>query len=79
MVQSTLQEIPLHCGGVTLDAFVVMPNHVHAVVHLVGAALRGRPEDGGQPLRPYTAQGSHRGLPLQSFCRYLISYIDSNR
>jgi putative transposase len=30
------QNIPAHYGGVELDAFVIMPNHVHGMLHLPG-------------------------------------------
>jgi REP-associated tyrosine transposase len=49
MLQATWDELPGHYPGVERDAFVVMPNHIHAVIVLsldsVGAALRGRPND----------------------------------
>ena len=31
-----LQEIPAHFPGVILDKFVIMPNHIHAIVYLDG-------------------------------------------
>jgi REP element-mobilizing transposase RayT len=29
------REIPLHCGNVVLDAFVIMPNHVHGIIFII--------------------------------------------
>jgi len=46
MIQRIWHEIPVHYSGVEVDAFVVMPNHIHGVVILVGAAPRGRPDVG---------------------------------
>ncbi|HXH08955.1 MAG TPA: transposase [Alphaproteobacteria bacterium] len=43
MVQTAWDEIPVHYAGVAIDAFVVMPNHMHGIVVLVGAAPCGRP------------------------------------
>jgi REP element-mobilizing transposase RayT len=31
------QEMPVHFGGVRLDAFVVMPNHVHGIIMIADA------------------------------------------
>lgn len=43
MIQSVWNEMPAFYPGVDTDEFVVMPNHVHGIVALVGAAPRGRP------------------------------------
>ena len=37
VVRTCWLAIPTHCRGVELDAFVVMPNHLHGIVVLVGA------------------------------------------
>ena len=54
MVQTVWDEMPVHYVGVAINTFVVMPNHIHGIVVLVGAA-------------PVAALlwGRHRGLPLQ--------------
>lgn len=41
MVQAVWNEIPTHYPGIAVDAFVVMPNHIHGIVILVGAAPCG--------------------------------------
>lgn len=46
MVESIWNEMPVFYTGVETDEFVVMPNHVHGIVVLVGAAPRGRPVSG---------------------------------
>jgi putative transposase len=48
MIESVWNEMSAFYPGVGTDEFVVMPNHVHGIVILVGAAPRGRPES-GQP------------------------------
>jgi REP element-mobilizing transposase RayT len=41
MVQRTWDEIPDHYPGVDIDAFVVMPNHVHGIIVLDPGQPRG--------------------------------------
>jgi len=54
MVQSVWNELPLNYPGVKIDAFVIMPNHVHGIIILdVGAPPRGCPKKGkGQAQGP---------------------------
>jgi REP element-mobilizing transposase RayT len=40
MVQAVWNELPDHYPGVETDAFVVMPNHVHAIIVLAAQLLR---------------------------------------
>ena len=57
VVQAAWHELPKHYPHVCLDAFVIMPNHVHAIVILtneVGAGLRPAPT---------THEESRHGLP----------------
>ncbi len=55
MVQNIWIELPTYYPGVDIDAFVVMPDHIHGIIILtraesVGAGLRACPFDGnGQP------------------------------
>ena len=51
MVQSVWNEIPDHHPGVDVDAFVVMPNHVHGIIILTGERA-GAADDGGVGARP---------------------------
>ena len=48
MIQSVWQELPKHYPGIGIDAFIVMPNHIHGIIFLlpVGAGPRACP---GQP------------------------------
>ena len=52
IVQEAWRNIPNHYPHVELDAFVIMPNHVHGIIilkcddYLVGAGLRPAPTDG---------------------------------
>ena len=58
MVQTVWDELPVHYLGVDIDAFAVMPNHIHGIIVLdgvdrVGAGPRACPRsacpDEGQP------------------------------
>ncbi|MBM3188247.1 MAG: transposase [Chloroflexi bacterium] len=64
MVRRVWDELATRYPGVALDAFVLMPNHLHGIIVLqpaVGAAPRGRPLRGcpgnGQARGPGQAQG----------------------
>ena len=70
MIQTVWDEIPLHYVGTDIDEFVIMPNHIHGIIIIVGAPPRGCPVIGGQenvqPLaNDYTRQkGQPQGVPL---------------
>jgi REP element-mobilizing transposase RayT len=44
MIQAVWDEIPAYYPGIDIDAFIVMPNHIHGIVVIVGAARCGRPD-----------------------------------
>ncbi len=48
MVKTIWDELPVFYAGVDIDGFILMPNHIHGIIVLVGAAPRGRPNP-GQP------------------------------
>ena len=45
IIESCWKQLPQHFQHVALDAFVIMPNHVHGIITLlhVRAGLRTRP------------------------------------
>ncbi|QFY91129.1 transposase [Magnetovirga frankeli] len=55
MIQAVWDEIPANYPGVDIDSFIVMPNHIHGIVVIVGAAPRGRPDSA------YSQDGQARG------------------
>lgn len=72
MVEQCWQSIPEHFALVELDAFVVMPNHIHGIVVLVGAGLvpardvpdRDRtPKTGAPTMEAPTMRAPTRGAP----------------
>ncbi|MCI5131710.1 MAG: transposase [Candidatus Electrothrix sp. EH2] len=64
MVQKIWDEIPDHYPGVDIDAFTVMPNHIHGIVVLinpvVGADPCVRPDCRVRPYIPPSRQ-NHQG------------------
>jgi len=46
MVQIVWDKIPEHYLGIEKDEFVVMPNHIHGIIIIVGVAPCGRPNNG---------------------------------
>ena len=59
MVRDVWEELPKYYPRVDIDAFVIMPNHVHAIIVLtdgmVGAGPRARPD-------PMTLTGQPQGV-----------------
>ncbi len=49
MIQRTWDEIPAAYPGVEIDAFIVMPNHIHGVVFLIPQESDLYPTIGDQP------------------------------
>ena len=41
MIQIVWDEIPSHYGGIDIDEFVIMPNHVHGIFVITGTIVRG--------------------------------------
>lgn len=73
MIEKWFKEIPNKYAKVFCDAFVVMPNHFHGIIQIVGVDLRVRPETAYHnisDLENFTnnneiqKQGRHAGLPL---------------
>jgi hypothetical protein len=55
MVYDVWNDLPKHYPGVAIDAFIVMPNHIHGITILVVAGPRACPDTGqrfdmGHPL-----------------------------
>jgi len=49
VVLEVWEKLPTHYPNLQLDAFVVMPNHIHAIFVLVGSGFRPGPTQ-GKPL-----------------------------
>src|SRR3990170_4206137 len=48
MVETVWRELPQHYPGIEVDTLVVMPNHVHGIIMLVGAGPRACPDNPGR-------------------------------
>jgi REP element-mobilizing transposase RayT len=59
MVESFWRQLPQHYPRVEVGAFVVMPNHVHGIIVLVGAGPCACPE---HPGRPRVDSGQSQGI-----------------
>ncbi len=46
MVQQVWDEIPTNYSGIETDEFVIMPNHIHGIIVIVGAGPCACPGDG---------------------------------
>ena len=66
MVQAVWDELSTHYRSVETDLFVVMPNHIHGVIVLVGAGPCACPESGGQPqgVAPTNARSANHDVAL---------------
>jgi len=92
MVESVWNHLPINYPGVTVDAYVVMPNHFHGIVVLVNEPVEAGPracpgfwvpgacpEEEGHPqgvLLRLWKPGAHRVAPLR--CRCSMWCIDLN-
>jgi len=61
MIQAVWDEIPAYYPGIDIDAFIVMPNHIHGIVVIVGAAPCGRPDSA----RPHNGQAHSKNGQAQ--------------
>jgi REP element-mobilizing transposase RayT len=69
MIQTVWDEIPIHYTGTEIDEFVVMPNHIHGIIVIVGAtpcgcpvlSPRGCPGPGFHENEPISGNGQARG------------------
>jgi putative transposase len=54
VAQECWEELPAHCHHVTLDTFVVMPNHVHGILviadHVIDTISESQKEQFGKPI-----------------------------
>ena len=85
MVETVWSELPGHYLGVELDEFIVMPNHVHGIIVLVGAGPRACPDQMGVPtptgqprgVAPTCSSNRSRSVPSieDNYCIYFISRL----
>jgi len=61
MVRRYWEKLAAKFPHVALDQFVIMPNHVHGILIIVGADPRVCPDQG----RTFNTRGEHAGSPLR--------------
>jgi REP element-mobilizing transposase RayT len=69
MVQEIWDFIPKSNDNVDIDTFQIMPNHIHGIIIIVGAAHRGRPKYD----RAGTGPAPTNGTPLSDVMYYFKS------
>ena len=85
IVGNLWNEIPKHFSRVELDAFVVMPNHVHGILVIDGndnGEIVSRAEVGARhasPLRPCGAVPRSLGAIVGSFKSAVTKWVNENR
>ena len=62
IVEFTWRDLPNHVSGITLDAFVIMPNHIHGIITIVDRT----PPVGGGSLCGNNLKGSNEPPPTLS-------------
>jgi hypothetical protein len=58
IVNSTWHDLPNHIGDITLDEFIVMPNHAHGIIHIVHIVGAGSKPAPGKKTCPFVRAGS---------------------
>lgn len=61
------KRIPSKFGHVILDQYIVMPDHLHGIIKIVGADPRVRP---GRMSDTFPDQGAHTGAPLPKIIQW---------
>lgn len=65
MVERWWEELANKFDAIELDKFVIMPDHFHGIIFLVGADLRVRPD-----LPEKNESGAHTGAPLPTIIQW---------
>ncbi len=63
VVQLCWEDLPCKYSSIKLDRFVVMPNHMHGIILIVGAGLP-------RPVDPFTDAGAGKPRPYKTNLPY---------
>ncbi len=66
MIHTTWNEIRTHYPGIDTDTFMVMPNHIHGIIIIVGAPPCGCPTPRGCPTQTYENGRPRGGAPTEN-------------
>jgi len=72
-VQQTWHDLPTHYHGIDLDAFIVMPNHVHGLIIL--ADIRTAPRHPGNRARLQDVLGPTRQWKCRQAWRPVAAWL----
>jgi len=70
MVADTWLELAHKFPSVETDCYVLMPNHFHGIITIVGTDHRAYPDSVGADLRVRPTQGAHVGAPLPKILQW---------
>jgi putative transposase len=73
IVQTQWESLPKRFPNISLDAFVIMPNHLHAII-LVGAAFTAAPNGAGASPAPTilgNVVGTFKSLGVKEWLQYV--------
>jgi hypothetical protein len=62
-VQTVWNDLPVRYPDIELNAFIIMPNHVHGIINIVGAGLALPDADARQQQGARQRQGAASGAP----------------
>ena len=78
MVDLTWNDLPGHNDNIVLDSFIIMPNHIHGIITIVGAgskpALASPDENNRAGLEPAPTTGVINGTGLSEIVRQLKTF-----
>ncbi len=77
-VEEYWNETPIHFPNVEMDAFVVMPNHVHGIIVIAQTMLQSGGAQHAAPVRPNVTAGS-LGAIVRSFKSAVTKRINTLR
>ena len=73
IVKIGIEKIPLYYQNITVDKYVIMPNHVHLIIRIDNNDINGRPMTAPTepPLRHFVPPILRRGkkAPIEGSCR----------
>ena len=72
MIQTVWDEIPFHYDGTEIDEFVVMPNHIHGIIVIVGATPCGCPDPGTGDIRAGTGRAGTGACPYGRYGNVVV-------
>lgn len=70
MIEYWLKKLPQKFLGILLDSYVIMPNHIHVIIQIVGVDPRVCPDESQKMLK-----GEHMGSPRQISLSEIVQWL----